>query len=267
MKEPIRWLDYPETDRALLEVLEASREAPALPARAHAQMAMFTAGLSAQAFATKAAIGGSWLKSFGTFLGIHGAGKAIAVVAMMGAIGIGSYVGVRHYVTPAAVIAVASVKRAAIQPAPARTASDELGATESLRAAEAASPGELVKSEPYVAPVRSIEPRAGREAGATAIHGQSGAGSFDELSIADEARLLEKARALMATDAAQALDVANAHERLYPTGQLSAEREFIAVDALMRLGRRTEAEQRAEPRLRQFPNSLYAKRLRKLLNN
>ena len=269
MKEPIRWLDDPETGRALLDVLRASQEAPALPEQAHAQMAMFAGGLAAQAIATKATIFSSWLKLLGSFLGIHGAGKTVAIVAMLGAIGTGSYVGVRHYIAHMAAIEAVSSQRAAAEPmpVPAAKASDELEATESLRAAEAVSPSERVKSAPYVAPVRSIEPRAGREEGPAAIQGQSGAGSFDELSIADEARLLEKARARLTAEPAQALEVANTHERLYPTGQLSAEREFIAVDALMRLGRRTEAEQRAEPRLRQFPNGLYAKRLRKLLNN
>jgi hypothetical protein len=47
--------------------------------------------------------------------------------------------------------------------------------------------------------------------------------------------------------------------------QLSAEREFIAIDALLRLGRRDEAERRAAPGLAQAPGSLYGRRLRQLL--
>jgi hypothetical protein len=94
---------------------------------------------------------------------------------------------------------------------------------------------------------------------------RSGTAAFDELSIADEARLLEQARASLSGNPERALEIARAHQILYPAGQLSAEREFIVVDALLRLGRRQEAEQRAAPRLQQSPNSLYARRLRQLL--
>jgi hypothetical protein len=89
--------------------------------------------------------------------------------------------------------------------------------------------------------------------------------AFEAPGLVDEARLLESARSALASSPAQALEIANRHQRLYPAGQLSAEREFIAIDALLRLGRREEAERRAAPRLAQAPGSLYARRLRQLL--
>ena len=97
--------------------------------------------------------------------------------------------------------------------------------------------------------------------------GPASVASFADPSIADEARLLERGRSALATDAAQALRLAEEHRRLHPTGQLSAERELIAVEALLRLGRRDEAVRRAAPRLARSPGSLYAKRLRQLLGN
>jgi hypothetical protein len=89
--------------------------------------------------------------------------------------------------------------------------------------------------------------------------------AFDDLSIADEARLLEEARHALADNPARALELANRHQELLPSGQLGAERDFIVVDALLRLGRRDEAERRAAPRLAKSPDSLYARRLRQLL--
>jgi hypothetical protein len=77
--------------------------------------------------------------------------------------------------------------------------------------------------------------------------------------------MLEMARGALASSPAEALAIADEHAVRFPRGQLGAEREFIAIDALMRLGRTGEAARRAEPRLRQAPGSLYARRLRQLL--
>ncbi|NOU32641.1 MAG: hypothetical protein HOO96_32455, partial [Polyangiaceae bacterium] len=41
------------------------------------------------------------------------------------------------------------------------------------------------------------------------------------------------------------------HRSTFPAGQLGPERELIAIDALVRLGRRDAAARRAEPLLRQ----------------
>jgi hypothetical protein len=82
--------------------------------------------------------------------------------------------------------------------------------------------------------------------------------------LAREERLLEVARATLGSDPAQSLEITREHAKLFPLGQLSDERELIAVDALLRLGRRNEAWRRAAPRLAQAPESLYAKRLRQL---
>ena len=89
--------------------------------------------------------------------------------------------------------------------------------------------------------------------------------SFGSETIAHEAALLLNAREQLASDPGQALAIASEHHRLYPRGQLGADRDFIIVDALMRLGRSEEAEARAKPLIAAAPNGIYAQRLRRLL--
>jgi hypothetical protein len=83
--------------------------------------------------------------------------------------------------------------------------------------------------------------------------------------IAVEAEMLEHARSYLAADPAAALRDAEAHRSRYPSGQLAPERELIAVDALMRLGRRVDAEARAAAFVARSPNGLYARRAHRLV--
>jgi hypothetical protein len=76
--------------------------------------------------------------------------------------------------------------------------------------------------------------------------------------------MLEVARSALGSDPAQALEITREHTKLFPKAQLRDERELIAVDALLRLGRRTEAWERAKTRILQEKDSLYAKRMRQL---
>jgi hypothetical protein len=83
--------------------------------------------------------------------------------------------------------------------------------------------------------------------------------------VAAEALLLEAARSALATEPARALALVSQHERDYPGGVLGVEREFLAIDALVRSGRRPEAEARAERLRLRVPGSLYEERVRRIL--
>jgi hypothetical protein len=83
--------------------------------------------------------------------------------------------------------------------------------------------------------------------------------------MADEAVLLERARRLLVTSPARALGVADEHAATYPRGQLGAERELIAIEALVRLRRPLEARHRADTLLANDPGGLYTRRVRELL--
>lgn len=81
-----------------------------------------------------------------------------------------------------------------------------------------------------------------------------------------EAGMLQSASAVLASDPREALSRLDRHEQEFPRGQLAAEREFLAVDALRALGRTSEARARAEALVARFPASPYAARTRRLLD-
>ena len=83
--------------------------------------------------------------------------------------------------------------------------------------------------------------------------------------LAREAALLERARASLANHPAEALAQADQHARQMPDGQLAIERELIAVDALMRLGRTDQARARARRAAERDPANMYRSRFEQLL--
>ena len=71
--------------------------------------------------------------------------------------------------------------------------------------------------------------------------------------------MLDPARtALGRGDGASALLGVKKHEQRFPKGQLTEEREAIAVQALVALGRGDEARARGERFERTYPNSVLA---------
>jgi hypothetical protein len=79
-----------------------------------------------------------------------------------------------------------------------------------------------------------------------------------------EVQTLDAARAALASQPAQALALCNEHSRRFPKGMLGEERERIAIEALVGLGRKSEAKARADRFLQVFPNSTYKKRIDRL---
>ena len=72
-----------------------------------------------------------------------------------------------------------------------------------------------------------------------------------------EAALLEQARRALNTSPSYALQLANQHRTRFPHGVLSQEREVIAIEALRRLHRASEADQRATGFSKSFPGSAH----------
>ncbi|TKC99794.1 hypothetical protein [Polyangium fumosum] len=87
-----------------------------------------------------------------------------------------------------------------------------------------------------------------------------------EDSITREIVMLEEARRLMATSPSEALGRVEAHAREFPAGRLAAEREFLAIDALLRLGRKGEARARGEALLERSSGTPYEVRVRRKLD-
>jgi hypothetical protein len=82
-----------------------------------------------------------------------------------------------------------------------------------------------------------------------------------------ELALLESARAELERRPGASLSLLARHEREFPRGALALEREFLKVSALIRLGRRGEAEAHASALRARSPGSLYERRLDALLGD
>ena len=76
-----------------------------------------------------------------------------------------------------------------------------------------------------------------------------------------ELSLLRQAQEAVATAPARALSLCATHAERFGGGVLGQEREVIAIDALLRLGRVTEARQRAERFRVTFPGSAHTRRI------
>jgi|LNFM01.1.fsa_nt_gb hypothetical protein len=85
----------------------------------------------------------------------------------------------------------------------------------------------------------------------------------DEDVLTRERLMLEPARAALARDPAAALAAIERYQRTFEQGQLLAESEYIAIEALRRSGRVEQANARADALVRRFPSSVYATLLRR----
>jgi len=72
-----------------------------------------------------------------------------------------------------------------------------------------------------------------------------------------EAALLEQARRALNSSPSYALTLANQHRARFPNGVLTQEREVIAIEALRRLHRESDANQRATGFSKAFPGSAH----------
>jgi hypothetical protein len=130
-------------------------------------------------------------------------------------------------------------------------------------------------------PSTDSTPRSTRAAGSTtepAVASQEGA-SQDRTSspavtapateAADpgptEGSLLLRARQELASDPSDALALTQEHARRFPSGGLVQEREVLAIEALARLGRTSEAQRRLEAFRARFPRSPHVARLMALV--
>lgn len=89
----------------------------------------------------------------------------------------------------------------------------------------------------------------------------------DDAGLSRELALLESARSELERRPGSALSLLARHEIEFPNGTLALEREFLVVSALERLGRRREAEARANALRARSPGSLYERRLEKLFGS
>lgn len=89
--------------------------------------------------------------------------------------------------------------------------------------------------------------------------------SANAVDLDAELALLDRARRELDTNAQRSLGLLERHRTEFIGSALFAEREILAITALVRLGRRLEAEGRAESLRQRIPGSLYAERLEGIL--
>jgi hypothetical protein len=87
-----------------------------------------------------------------------------------------------------------------------------------------------------------------------------------EVTPPSEMELVERARTLLGSDPGASLAAAEAHRHAYPGGTFAQEREVIAIEALLALGRTPEAKARAARFDEAFPGSAHRARIRDLLD-
>lgn len=80
-----------------------------------------------------------------------------------------------------------------------------------------------------------------------------------------ELELLQRARRVLQATPARALELAEEHRESFPRGLFAEERELLAIESLLALDRRREGETRAAAFERQYPRSIHAQRLQKLM--
>lgn len=108
--------------------------------------------------------------------------------------------------------------------------------------------------------------------GSTALPAATGSGShslsggvYNEPPEQRETTALEQVFSVVGNDPRRAMAMLEAFDREFPRSRLRDEREFLGVLVLDRLGRRDEARTRARSMLERAPTSMFAPRLRRLL--
>lgn len=147
---------------------------------------------------------------------------------------------------------------------------------------EAAEPGATlaqaavppVPPDPAIAPAPALEVTSAQPHGPAAGPGQrpvreatgSPGTASDHGSVdSDEFRLLRTARQVLARDPRLTLHLTDQHLRRFPHGLLAQEREALAIEALLALGREDQAKARARAFLASYPSSPHRKRAERVL--
>jgi hypothetical protein len=265
MSDPVRWSRGGGAPDAVSELLRAAQKPRGMTAAERARTAARVSQIAQGAGA-------------GAVAATHGAVLAKGIALAAGLIAIGA---VGRALLPAPDVRPAAAGRPAeMAPdrapdrapdptaaqdhglaAPVDPSGDALGAPENAVVARAAPAPARAASAPTAARARA-EKNSARPA--SKKQGGGPAGNAD--ALLEEAESLERARGGLAGDPASSLSVLHKHLERFPEGQLDAEREYLTIDALVRLGRRDEARARARAFIARHPGSPYATEVRRVLD-
>ena len=154
----------------------------------------------------------------------------------------------------------ASSTRPVTDPAPPGAAPSDASASQGPAASSSAPPVSSASPTVSSSPARAAD-AAPRRPGVSSP-GRVGTTPDDEIA------LIRRARAeLDQGHARRSLELLGQHRRRFSHGLLEQEREVLAIDALVRLGRRRAARARAARFHRRFPDSALGSRVRSLVED
>lgn len=240
MTQPTRWLDDNGTSAEIRELIRAGSRPPRFP-----KLALAAAIIP---MAQKAALASTWSLPATAIV----AAKATSVGLV---IGLGSIAAVTTLSGPA------TTKHTNVQSASTR----QVAVTSTGKRGVAPSNRELPQQATRFESGSVDTAKQDVPLAAAALQPGPSLNTLPK-GIAAEAQLLERARALLDESPTRALLLTNEHRSRFAPAQMSAERELIAIDALVRLGRSREAELRARPFLADGAGQIFAQRVRNLLD-
>jgi hypothetical protein len=250
--DPTRWRDAPEeAPKGLKDLLDAAAPPTALPSAVRQRGLVRASRLAALPVAATL----SW---FG--LKTAAAAAVTAGLAAVTVVAVQQVTQSQPEAVPAAAPSVITRPETAVIPPPPRLDSPALNPQPDTPSDDPASADLATDATGDPSGPDGADVGASRQPGAVADFSDQASDG-----LAEETRLLEHARAALATDPARALAITRQHAAGFPAGRLSVERSIIEIQALQRLGRRSEARARGRRMLEQSPRGLYADRVRRIL--
>ncbi|MFT3770425.1 MAG: hypothetical protein QM820_33780 [Minicystis sp.] len=272
MSDPVRWKEGGDAPADLGDVL---RRAPRPRVMSPAERARTAARLAKGAAAVGTGIGwAAWAKGLAVVAGLGAAGVVAhgahgALASRPDPVPVAS--PLRHPpadrsrpvepAPPAPVAGDAAEVRPSPVPAPPVATTAGVQPSSPARAAPALDPA----PPPGHATPSATPPQNAAAPQSPAPPAGAAAPASDADALLREAELLEKARADLARDPGASLRALDEHRDGFGDGQLAAERELLAIEALARQGRGEEARARARAFQARFPVSPYAARVARIL--
>jgi len=128
-----------------------------------------------------------------------------------------------------------------------------------------AAPSASAASSASAAPSARIAPSARASAAPSARASAGAAGVRPVESEEAEVKLVARAQDALRARPDEALALCSDHAKRFPSGMLVQEREVIAIEALVKTGRKDEARARANRFKARFPGSTHTRRIETIL--
>ncbi len=188
---------------------------------------------------------------------------SLTKLALVGSVILAGVVGMLQLGPPAATQLAARERLGVVPTRVAPLAETRLAASRPAPSAEV--PASVVTSSERVASVRphAVPPR--ESAAPVSEAPQVSVEKAAQPNVLAELTMLARARRALLNDPARALELSEDHARHYPRGTFAEEREVLAIESLLKLGRAVEARAREHAFELSFPRSAQIAHLANLI--